>query len=96
MSAYSYKDLCKLLNCKQVASLKRVMKQRGIKWSLDKDGKPWTTEARLDAAIVDEKRVLTFTNPPCPKNNSRSRKASARNTVPGTGCNSTSGASYAG
>lgn len=96
MSAYSFKELCKLLNCKQVASLKRVMKQRGIKWSLDKDGKPWTTEARLDAAIVDDKRVLTFTKPPCHKNNSRSHKESAKNTAHGTGSNNTSGANYVG
>ena len=96
MSAYSFKDLCKLLNCKQVASLKRVMKQRGIKWSLDKDGKPWTTEARLDAAIVDDKRVLTFTKPPCQKKNSPSRRESVKSTAHGTGSNNTSGPSYAG
>lgn len=96
MSAYGFKELCKLLNCKQVASLKRVMKQRGIKWSLDKDGKPWTTEARLDAAIVDEKRVLTFTKPPCPKNNSHSRKASARNMARGTSSDNTGGRNYVG
>jgi hypothetical protein len=96
--ALSFKQLCQLLDCKQAAKLKRVLKQRGIHWSLDGNGKPWTTEAQLDKAISPENRVLTFTRPPCPKKNSRrqprSRQACAKSTAPGTTSESTNGQSY--
>lgn len=62
--ALSFKDLCRVLDCKQSASLKRILKARGIRWIPDRRGRPTTSEAEYDRAIVAPERALTFTKPP--------------------------------
>jgi len=91
--ALNFKQLCELFDCKQAAALRRVLKARGIRWSRDRKGKPWTTEAELDRAISTERRTLTFTDPPCRKNkkNSRSPQACMKNTALGTSSSATTG-----
>src|SRR6185437_7924378 len=66
--ALNFKHLCQLLDCRQVASLNRVMKARGIRWSHDRAGRPWTTEAELDRALSAPERKLAFPKPCRPKN----------------------------
>ncbi len=63
-SALSFKQLCLLLDCKQAIAVKRVMKKCGIRWSLDRNGKPWTTAAELERIFTVNNRVLSFTKPP--------------------------------
>jgi hypothetical protein len=63
--AYSYKALCELLNCRQAISLKRTMTKLGIRWRLDRTGKPWTTEDELNRAFGPKPNsVFKFTEPP--------------------------------
>ena len=94
MSALSYKELCQLLDCKQAASLRRTLKKLGVRWSKDRNGKPWTTEAELNRALFPP-RTLTFSKPVCRKN-ARSRSASGKSTARGTSSRNTNGPSYAG
>ena len=93
MSALSYKQLCQLLDCKQAASVRRQLKKLGVRWSKDRNGKPWTTEAELNRALFPP-RTLTFTKPVCRKN--LSHPASGKSTARGTSSRSTNGPSYVG
>lgn len=89
----SFKQLCDHFQVKQGAALKRLLKERGISFILDKDGHPTTTEMALDRAMQAQKRIIKFTKP-CKKID-RYRQASGKNTVPGTTSKSTSGQNYA-
>lgn len=93
--AVSYEELSKLLKLKQPAALKRLMKSRGIRWSLDSQGRPWTTESELDRAISAPRKTITFTKPICRKKTYRSLTASMRNMDRGTSSKTTNGGSYA-
>lgn len=97
MSVLNFKKLCEVFDCRQSATLKRIMTARGVRWSLDRAGKPWTTEAELDRVIAAPQKVLTFTKPPCRNNKSKSRSpvACAKSTAPGITSPNTDGPSYA-
>ena len=58
MAALSFRHLCELFDTRQRATLERLLRARGIRWSRDRRGRPWTTAAELDRALYQEKRKL--------------------------------------
>lgn len=94
--AHDFESLCKLLKLQRSSAVKRHLKRRGIRFSLDAKGRPWTTEAELDRALSPVGKKITFTKPPCKKKNYPSRRAFGQSTALGTTSSSTSGERYAG
>jgi hypothetical protein len=74
--ALSFTDLCRLLDLKQPAAVRRHLKARKIPFSHDSKGRPWTTEAAMDRALTPAVKTH-FTRPP------RYRRASTRSTAHG-------------
>lgn len=93
--AITYEQLSTLLKLKQPAALKRLLKARGIRWSLDSKGRPWTTESELDRAISASRKTIKFSKPLCRKKNYRSQMASIGSMEPITSSSATNGGSYA-
>ena len=56
-AALSFKQLCLLFDCKQATTLERLLKKRGIRWSTDRRGRPWTTAAQLERVFAPKARV---------------------------------------
>lgn len=64
MSVLSFKDLCRVFDCRQAGALRRLLVSRKIRFSRDRRGRPWTTEAELDRAIAVPEKPMSFTFPP--------------------------------
>ena len=73
-AALSFKQLCLLFDCKQAAALERLLKKRGIRWSTDRRGRPWTTAAQLERVFAPRARVAEPNLEACDPQARRRRK----------------------
>lgn len=64
-AALSFRQLCLLFDCKQAKTLERLLKKRGIRWSTDRRGRPWTTAAQLERVFAPRARVAEINLEAC-------------------------------